>query len=108
MENRRIAGTYCICLRWVGGTESQQFQKEYKAYGVICSIVSYQMFVYPERMQPWPAVCADMFQKWGRQLGLYDLPFDISSMTANPYVSSELMEASVAAYENNMSVWNIY
>ena len=24
-------------------------------------------------------------------------------MTANPYVSSELMEASVAAYENNMS-----
>ena len=39
----------------------------------------------------------------GQALGLYDLPFDISSMTANPYVSSELMEASVAAYENNMS-----
>lgn len=35
-----------IALLEVGGTESQQFQKEYKAYGVICSIVSYQMFVY--------------------------------------------------------------
>ena len=92
-----------IALLEVGGTESQQFQKEYKAYGVICSIVSYQMFVYPERgCSPVEVRCADMFQKWGRQLGLYDLPFDISSMTANPYVSSELMEASVAAYENNM------
>ena len=59
-----------IALLEVGGTESQQFQKEYKAYGVICSIVSYQMFVYPERgCSPVEVRCADMFQKWGRQLG---------------------------------------
>ena len=56
-----------IALLEVGGTESQQFQKEYKAYGVICSIVSYQMFVYPERgCSPVEVRCADMFQKWGR------------------------------------------
>ena len=55
-----------IALLEVGGTESQQFQKEYKAYGVICSIVSYQMFVYPERgCSPVEVRCADMFFRNG-------------------------------------------
>lgn len=85
------------------GQESERFWEREKAYRLISALASQQVFIYAERgCEPVEVRFQEELAGLNEELDWEELPFDISALAGNPYVSSNVLEASVAGYENNM------
>lgn len=94
-----------IDLLEADGQESERFQEKAKSYNLINNLASQQIFIYAERgCEPVEVRFQEELAGLNEELGWEELPFDISALAGNPYASYNILEASVASYENNMKL----